>query len=116
DPDHHAADARRGHRAHAHHQGDRGGGGVPGADRGVRALDAAAARAEAGVSFWRKHITVLAALAVYLALYALASARYEGFLSLPVFINFLGDNAVVGIVAVGMTFVILSGGIDLSVG
>lgn len=68
------------------------------------------------MSFWRKHITVLAALAVYLALYALASARYDGFFSLPVFINFLGDNAVVGIVAVGMTFVILSGGIDLSVG
>jgi ribose/xylose/arabinose/galactoside ABC-type transport system permease subunit len=68
------------------------------------------------MSFLRKHITVLAAVVVYLALYAVASARYDGFFSLPVFINFLGDNAVVGIVAVGMTFVILSGGIDLSVG
>jgi len=63
-----------------------------------------------------KHITVLASLAVFLALYVAASVRYEGFFSLPVFINFFVNNAVLGIVAVGMTFVILSGGIDLSVG
>ena len=30
--------------------------------------------------------------------------------------NILTDNAFLGIIAVGMTFVILSGGIDLSVG
>ncbi|ADO72197.1 ABC transporter permease subunit [Stigmatella aurantiaca] len=68
------------------------------------------------MSFLRKHITVLAGLLAYVLLYALAAARYDGFLSLPVFINFLSNNAVLGIVAVGMTFVILSGGIDLSVG
>ena len=68
------------------------------------------------MNFLRKHVTVLAGTLVYVLLYALASARYEGFLSLPVFINFLSNNAVLGIVAVGMTFVILSGGIDLSVG
>jgi ribose/xylose/arabinose/galactoside ABC-type transport system permease subunit len=68
------------------------------------------------MSFLRKHITILAAVGVYLALYVMASVRYDGFFSLPVFVNFLGNNAVVGIVAVGMTFVILSGGIDLSVG
>jgi galactofuranose transport system permease protein len=68
------------------------------------------------VSFLRKHITVLAGLLAYIVLYAIAAARYDGFLSLPVFINFLSNNAVLGIVAVGMTFVILSGGIDLSVG
>jgi galactofuranose transport system permease protein len=68
------------------------------------------------MNFLRKHITVLAGALVYVLLYALASARYDGFLSLPVFTNFLSNNAVLGIVAVGMTFVILSGGIDLSVG
>jgi simple sugar transport system permease protein len=68
------------------------------------------------MSFLRKHITILAAVVVYLALYVAASLRYDGFLSVPVFVNFLGNNAVLGIVAVGMTFVILSGGIDLSVG
>jgi galactofuranose transport system permease protein len=68
------------------------------------------------MSFLRKHITILAAVVVYLALYVAASVRYDGFFSVPVFVNFLGNNAVLGIVAVGMTFVILSGGIDLSVG
>jgi ribose/xylose/arabinose/galactoside ABC-type transport system permease subunit len=68
------------------------------------------------VNFLRKHITVAAGVLAYVLLYAIAAARYDGFLSLPVFINFLSNNAVLGIVAVGMTFVILSGGIDLSVG
>jgi len=64
------------------------------------------------------HRPLLASLAVLAALYALAAFRYAdaGFFSLHVFLNLLRDNAVLGIVAVGMTFVILSGGIDLSVG
>lgn len=66
--------------------------------------------------FLRKHVTILAGLAAYVALYAIASIRYDGFLSLPVFMNFIVNNSVLGVVAVGMTFVILSGGIDLSVG
>jgi simple sugar transport system permease protein len=41
---------------------------------------------------------------------------YRNFLSPRVFFNLLTDNAVLGITAVGMTFVIISGGIDLSVG
>jgi simple sugar transport system permease protein len=55
---------------------------------------------------------------VFIVLYATGSMRYHdaGFLSLDVFLNFLVDNAFLGIVAVGMTFVIISGGIDLSVG
>lgn len=68
------------------------------------------------MNFVRKHITVLAGAIVYVLLYVAAAVRYDGFFSLPVFINFLSNNAVLGIVAVGMTFVILSGGIDLSVG
>jgi simple sugar transport system permease protein len=42
--------------------------------------------------------------------------EYPTFLSTRVICNILTDNAFLGIVAVGMTFVILSGGIDLSVG
>jgi ribose/xylose/arabinose/galactoside ABC-type transport system permease subunit len=41
---------------------------------------------------------------------------YDGLLSPQVFVNLLIDNAFLLIVAVGMTFVILTGGIDLSVG
>ena len=46
----------------------------------------------------------------------MGSVFYDGFFSLQVFLNLLIDNAFLCIVAVGMTFVILSGGIDLSVG
>ena len=47
---------------------------------------------------------------------AAGSLAYTGFFSAQVFLNLLIDNAFLLIVAVGMTFVILSGGIDLSVG
>ncbi len=59
-----------------------------------------------------RYATVLVCVVLYVA----AATRFEGFATLQVFINFLSDNAVLGIAAVGMTFVILSGGIDLSVG
>src|SRR5689334_23675298 len=47
---------------------------------------------------------------------AAGSVLYDGFLAPQVFLNLLIDNAFLCIVAVGMTFVILTGGIDLSVG
>ena len=59
---------------------------------------------------------VLATTAVFLAGFLLCSAIYPNFASLRVVMNLLTDNAFLGIVAVGMTFVIISGGIDLSVG
>ncbi len=64
----------------------------------------------------RKFIPLFATAAVLLALFGGASAMYDGFGSLRVITNLFSDNAVLGVVAVGMTFVILSGGIDLSVG
>ncbi len=68
--------------------------------------------------FSQKHVPLLATVAVFVLLYGVCAVRYsqEGFLSLQVFVNLFGDNSFLGIVAVGMTFVILSGGIDLSVG
>ena len=64
----------------------------------------------------QRNTPFLATVAVCLLLYLIASVRYTGFASLGVFINFFGDNSFLGIAAIGMTFVILSGGIDLSVG
>jgi simple sugar transport system permease protein len=57
-------------------------------------------------------ITIL----LFVGMAAFGAIRYDGFLSPQVFLNLLIDNAFLLIVAVGMTFVILSGGIDLSVG
>jgi simple sugar transport system permease protein len=64
----------------------------------------------------RQNLPVLATFAVLVLLYVAASLRFENFATLRVFMNFLGDNAFLGVVAVGMTLVIITGGIDLSVG
>ena len=64
----------------------------------------------------RRHVPLLATTLVLVLLFAAASARYDGFFSRRVVANLFADNAFLGITALGMTFVILSGGIDLSVG
>lgn len=46
----------------------------------------------------------------------LATARYEAFLTPENLLNVLRQNSMLGIIALGMTFVILTRGIDLSVG
>jgi simple sugar transport system permease protein len=59
---------------------------------------------------------VLASVLLLLAMVTFGSVMYTGFFSAQVFLNLLIDNAFLLVVAVGMTFVILTGGIDLSVG
>ena len=61
-------------------------------------------------------VPVLGAVAVFIVTAGFGSVAYGGFFSPQVFLNLLIDNAFLCIVGVGMTFVILSGGIDLSVG
>ena len=61
-------------------------------------------------------LPLLATALVLVGLFAAAGATYDHFLSLRVVLNLFKDRAFLGVVAVGMTFVILSGGIDLSVG
>ena len=56
------------------------------------------------------------ALIMLVALCVFAFARYEAFLTEENLLNVLRQNSFVGLVALGMTFVILTGGIDLSVG
>ncbi|REJ12445.1 MAG: sugar ABC transporter permease YjfF [Paenibacillaceae bacterium] len=64
----------------------------------------------------RKYVPLLVTIGLFILMFLAGSLRYPGFFSLQVFMNLLIDNAFLLIVAVGMTFVILSGGIDLSVG
>ena len=59
---------------------------------------------------------LLATAIIFAIAYALAVMQFPSMFSTRVLGNFLTDNAFLGITAVGMTFVILSGGIDLSVG
>ena len=53
---------------------------------------------------------------LFALLFGFGSVSYDAFFSPQVFLNLLIDNAFVMVVAIGMTFVILTGGIDLSVG
>ncbi len=53
---------------------------------------------------------------VFLLLYAFCYSRFSSFGSTRVVCNLLRNNAYLGIPAIGVTFVILSGGIDLSPG
>ena len=62
------------------------------------------------------NIPLLATALVCVSLFVAGGVRYEHFASPANVVGILIDNAFLGVVAVGMTFVILSGGIDLSVG
>ena len=67
------------------------------------------ARDPAAVSLW-------ATVSLFVLMSLVGGLLYNGFLAPQVFLNLLIDNAFLLVVAVGMTFVILTGGIDLSVG
>lgn len=64
----------------------------------------------------RKYLPLLVTISLFVGLYAFGIVQYRGFASPQVFFNLLIDNAFLLITSIGMTFVILSGGIDLSVG
>lgn len=64
----------------------------------------------------RKYLPLLVTISLFVGLYAFGILQYRGFSSPQVFFNLLIDNAFLLITSIGMTFVILSGGIDLSVG
>lgn len=63
-----------------------------------------------------RNLPFAATVLIFVLAYALCVAQFPNMLSTRVLGNLLTDNAFLGIAAVGMTFVILSGGIDLSVG
>ena len=73
-------------------------------------------------TFWNKvfnpnFIMVYAAILIFLIIYAFGAIMYGkvGFTTLRTFINMFLDNSYYGISAVGMTMVLITGGIDLSV-
>ncbi|HEX7438963.1 MAG TPA: galactofuranose ABC transporter, permease protein YjfF [Caldimonas sp.] len=63
-----------------------------------------------------RYVPLLGTIAVFVLTAGYGSLAYPSFFAAQVFLNLLIDNAFLCIVGVGMTFVILSGGIDLSVG
>ncbi|QTK81168.1 sugar ABC transporter permease YjfF [Agrobacterium tumefaciens] len=63
-----------------------------------------------------RNLPFLTTLTIFVVAYLLCVLQYPAIFSTRVIGNLLTDNAFLGIAAVGMTFVILSGGIDLSIG
>ena len=65
-----------------------------------------------------KYIMVYATIGIFLIIYIFGAVAYgdKGFTTLRTFMNMFIDNAYYGISAVGMTMVLITGGIDLSVG
>lgn len=63
-----------------------------------------------------KFLPVMVTLVLFILMFAVGSVIFPGFFSGQVILNLLVDNAFLLVLAVGMTFVILTGGIDLSVG
>jgi galactofuranose transport system permease protein len=61
-------------------------------------------------------LPLIATIVVFVALYLVSYQRFPAFGTTRVIGNFLTDKSFLGIAAIGMTFVIISGGIDLSVG
>jgi ribose/xylose/arabinose/galactoside ABC-type transport system permease subunit len=64
----------------------------------------------------RRYVPVLATLALLVVMYSYGAGKYRSFSNGQVILNIFIDNGFLLVVAVGMTFVILAGGIDLSVG
>ncbi|MGF9754357.1 galactofuranose ABC transporter, permease protein YjfF [Microvirga sp. 0TCS3.31] len=63
-----------------------------------------------------RYLPIIATAALFLGLVGVGGIRYDGLTDPQVLISLLIDNAFLIVLAVGMTFVILTGGIDLSVG
>ena len=63
-----------------------------------------------------RYLPLLATITVFVALFVTGGLLYNNFFSTQVLGYILADNAFIIIAAIGTTFVILSGGIDLSIG
>ena len=63
-----------------------------------------------------KYFLLYITIGLFVVMFGAGSIAFPGFFSLTNFYNLLIDNAYLLILGVGMTFVIVSGGIDLSVG
>lgn len=64
----------------------------------------------------QRRLPLLTTGGIFTVLFVAAGFMYDGFFSSRVAVNLFTDNAALGLTAIGMTLVIFSGGIDLSVG
>jgi galactofuranose transport system permease protein len=63
-----------------------------------------------------RYLPIAITVGLLIVMYGAGSLAFDRFFSLQVFLNLFIDNAFLAVTAIGMTFVIITGGIDLSVG
>lgn len=83
---------------------------------GAAATTGAAVKPARSIRLNPRDLPLAVTIGLFVLLFTAGSLLFDGFFSLQVFLNFFIDNAFLAIAAIGMTFVIISGGIDLSVG
>ncbi len=65
--------------------------------------------------FGFQNISLMITAVLFLGLFGFGAASYDRFLSLSTFLNLFNDNAYLIVAAIGVTFVLLTKGIDISV-
>lgn len=63
-----------------------------------------------------KYVNLAITISLFFGLFAVGSLLYNGFFSGQVFLNMFIDNAFLLVTSIGMTFVLIIGGIDISIG
>ena len=66
-------------------------------------------------NFRIKNVSLTMTIVLFLLVFIFGSARYEHFFSLSTFLNLFNDNAYLMIAGIGITFVLITGGIDISI-
>ncbi len=65
--------------------------------------------------FHIKNISLLITVILFVAMFIFGSVRYDHFCSISTFLNLFNDNAYLMIAGIGITFVLITGGIDISI-
>lgn len=61
------------------------------------------------------NVSLVITFVLFIALFTFGAVSYDRFLSLSTFLNLFNDNAYLIIASIGITFVLLTGGIDISI-
>lgn len=61
------------------------------------------------------NVSLLITIVLFILLFIFGSVKYNNFLSISTFLNLFNDNAYLMIAAIGVTFVLITGGIDISI-
>lgn len=61
------------------------------------------------------NVSLVITIILFIAMFLFGSVKYDNFLSISTFLNLFNDNAYLMIAGIGVTFVLITGGIDISI-